>query len=483
MSEHSAPPHDLDAEAAVLGAILFDNMVYDRVREILRPDDFYAMNHQKLFQHMAAMIESGKTADGVTLAERFTIDGNFTGERGSEYLGQLLDAAVFGSEITDYSLMVRDLSIRRALVTMTADVHAAVQTPQDGERPSDWIALAHTRLQEIEDRKMRASAWEASSESSKRAFAELEDRVKNGKPGTVTGLMTGLPDLDKRLGGLRSGNLIIIAGRPGMAKSGTAGNIAASVAGDGKIVGFFSLEMEKREQDVRLMSQMARKTGIGSVEYVSANDGSLGQNELAILRGGREAIPDTLYLDETPALSAPDIAARCRALKRRAGGLDLVVIDYLQIMNLMIDRGENMASAVARTSAALKRLAKEMGIPVIALSQLSRKCEERDNKRPILSDLRDSGAIEQDADIVIFVYRDEYYIERAEPPHGAKDTAAGKKWLDWWMAADAAKGVMELNVAKIRMGKPGRVMAHYEAATDCLVSKKEELENMEGNFA
>jgi len=240
--------------------------------------------------------------------------------------------------------------------------------------------------------------------------------------------------------------------------------------------------MEKREQDVRLMSQMARKTGIGSVEYVSANDGSLGQNELAILRGGREAIPDTLYLDETPALSAPDIAARCRALKRRAGGLDLVVIDYLQIMNLMIDRGENMASAVARTSAALKRLAKEMGIPVIALSQLSRKCEERDNKRPILSDLRDSGAIEQDADIVIFVYRDEYYIERAEPPHGAKDTPAGKKWLDWWMAADAAKGVMELNVAKIRMGKPGRVMAHYEAATDCLVSKKEELENTEGNF-
>jgi len=483
MSDTPAPPHDLDAEAAVLGAILFDNLVYDRVREILRPDDFYADGHQTLFQHIAATIEAGQVADGVTLRERFTIDGHFEGNRGAEYLGMLLDSAVFGPEVTDYSMMVRDLSIRRALMHMTFDVQAKVQSPEAGERPSDWIAMAHTRLQEIEDRKMRASAWEASSESSKRAFSSLEDRVMNGKPGQVTGLKTGLPDLDKRLGGLRPGNLIIIAGRPGMAKSGTAGNIAASVAGDGKIVGFFSLEMEKQEQDVRFMSQMARKTGIGSVEYVSANDGSLGQNELAILRGGREAIPSTLYLDETPSLSGQDIAARCRALKRMAGGLDLVVIDYLQIMNLMIERGENMANAVARTTAFLKRMAKEMKIPVVALSQLSRKCEERENKRPILSDLRDSGAIEQDADIVMFVYRDEYYLERSEPPHGGKETAAGKKWMDWWMACDAAKGVMEINVAKIRMGKPGRVVAHYEAATDCLVSNKSELEIDEGRFA
>lgn len=481
------PPHNLSAEAAVLGALLFDNAVYDQTREALRADDFYAPAHQAIYAHASALIEMGQTADGVTMNEWSKQEPAVAEIGGAGYLIQLLDAAAFGPELRDYCVMIRDLGARRALIRIGTELQEyGVDTPAD-VKPSDLVERARDGLQAIEDMRLRGSQWEATASSAARVFADMEDMLRHGKPGEVRGLKTGIPDLDRRLGGLIGGRLIIVGGRPGMGKSGFASNVAASIAADiardgngNNVVGFFSLEMEKADYDRRLISSLAHKTGAGRVEYQDVQNGSLGQNEFSILREGGRAIPKTLYVDQSPALSVGDIAARARALRRSAGRLDLILIDYLQIMNLQQGRNETKTDALGRATSGLKRLAKELHVPVIALSQLSRALESRENKRPMLSDLRESGSIEQDADQVIFCYRDDYYLERSEPPHGNDEQPKVKqKWMEWWMATEAAKGVIELICAKNRHGKVGTVKAHYDAGTDCLVASKGELDAAE----
>ncbi len=485
------PPNNLAAEAAVLGAILFDNHAFDRVRSVLQPDDFYAPAHQTIYENCAVLIEQGRAADGITLEELFESEDDLSNVGGAEYLSQLLDNAALGPEVQDYARMVRDLAVRRELLNMGLGLQSSALRPEDGKTGEAMVRECEDWLQAIDSRRVRSAAWEQSAYSVTRLIADLDDRLRNGKPDEVAGLKTGIPDLDKRIAGLRRGNLIVVAGRPGMAKSGVAVNIAASVAGDishekiegapnTNVVGVFQLEMDTSELDLRLAAQMARKTGAGRVEYVKAIDGDMGQNEFAILAAGAKAFPASLHVDTTPNLTAGDIAARARNLKRKVGRLDLIVIDYLQIMNLAMRQRESKTDAVGRTTTALKRLAKELGIPIIILSQLSRECERRDNKRPILSDLRDSGAIEQDADVVIFVYRDEYYLAKSEPPHGSTDNPkAAEKWNDWYRDSKAATGVMELIVDKVRMGKVGTTRCHYEAETDTLISSKAELEQLD----
>jgi replicative DNA helicase len=484
--EADKQPHNLSAEAAILGAILFNNQDLDRIREIVRADDFYAVAHQKIFHRAMILIEAGFTADGVIMHEWAEQTPEVRDIGGANYLIDLLESAAFGAELTDYCVMVRNSAARRMLISTGQLMQDSGRHPKEGTNPSEWLEEARDSLQAIEDMHLRGSKWEAASESSVRVYAQMEDIVQNGKPGQVRGLRSGLPELDKRIGGLVPGRLIVLAGRPGMGKSGVASNIAASVAadradhGDGNnVVGFFSLEMEKSDYDIRLISSLAHKTGAGRVEYQDAGNGSLGINQLAILREGRNAIPDTLYCDDTGALSVGDIAARARALKRSAGRLDLIVIDYLQIMNLMFRPGESEAAALGRTTSALKQLAKDLNVPIILLSQLSRQCEMRENKRPQLADLRGSGSIEQDADIVIFCYRDEYYLAKSEPPHGASGSETEKKWMQWWSDISDAKGKIELNAAKNRHGQVGRIVAHYDAGTDCLVTSKSELEQLE----
>jgi replicative DNA helicase len=483
------PPHNLGAEAAVLGAVLFDNIAYERTQEILRFDDFYTPVHQEIYRAMEVRIQNGLVANGVTMREYFETEGKLADIGGAKYLEQLMDSAAFGPEIRDYSAIIRHNAARRAIIEAGEYLQATAQDPKESESASALIERARERLQGVEDMRLRGSQWKSAAEAVLPVVVELEDRLNNGRGSEVAGLKTGIDDLDKAIGGLRKGNLIILAGRPGMAKSGIAGNIAANVAGDQvpggagekQVVGFFSLEMENRELGTRLSTQMAHKTGIGRVEYQDAINGSLGQNQFAIIAAGARAIPETLVLDETPYLSAADIGARARALKRSAGRLDLIVIDYLQIMNYQIQKGENLSSAIGRTTSALKRLAKELGVPIVALSQLSRNCEQRDNKRPILSDLRESGSIEQDADVVLFVYRDAYYHEAKEPPHGAKDSAAAVKWAEWWSELKAVENKAEIHAAKVRMAKGGRIIAHYDLGSDALVNSEKEL-TVEGDM-
>ncbi|MAN65345.1 replicative DNA helicase [uncultured Hyphomonas sp.] len=488
------PPHNLSAEAAVLGAILFDNNAFQRTQEILRHDDFYTEAHQELYHALEARIMAGGVADGVTMREHFETTGNLSQIGGADYLAQLLDSAAFGPEIDDYARMIRHSAARRAIMEAGDFLRACAESPEESGQITHLLETTREKLQSVEDMRLRGSRWESAQASTQRTFAQMEHMVRHGKPGEVQGLKTGIPDLDQKLQGLVHSRLIIMGGRPGMGKSGAAANFATHVAmtphgeqhapgPDTHVVGFFSLEMSKEDYDRRTASSLAHKRKYGRVEYQDIGQGKLGQTQLAVLGQGGRLVPDTLFIDDTPFLSASDIAVRSRALKRSAGRLDLIVIDYLQIMNFNIGRNENLSAAIGRTTSALKQMAKELRVPVMALSQLSRQVEQRENKRPMISDLRESGSVEQDADQIIFPFRPEYYLNKEEPPHGAKGSKEEQRWIEWWSAATAAKGVMEFNIAKNRHGAEGRVLAHYDAGTDALVPHKDDLEIKEGMFA
>ena len=467
--DHAKPrtqdaPHNTAAEAAILGAILFDNNAYHRVSEILIDTDFYVPSHREIYNVIARFIPNGKMADGVTLHDEFSRKGQLESIGGAVYLSELLDCAAFGPEIVDYAHIVRDLAIRRELIDIGSGMVGTATQPSDDIPGSAQIETAEKKLGELA---MRGSARGGFKAFGKAVTQSIEmATAAYQRDGKIAGISTGLMDLDGKLGGLHNSDLLILAGRPSMGKTSLATNIAYNAAAalkeglneqgqrvlqDGAIVGFFSLEMSSEQLATRIL---AERSGVQSHRI---RQGDLERHEYDKLRDAAAELESLkLFIDDTGGISISQLAARARRQKR-GGGLDLLIIDYLQLITGSgSKKGESRVQEVSEITMGLKALAKELNIPIIALSQLSRQVEQREDKRPQLSDLRESGSIEQDADAVLFVYRESYYLERQEPDD------AGEKFAEWQDKMERLRNIAEVIVSKQRHGPIGKVELHFD---------------------
>lgn len=465
-------PHNLAAEAAVLGAILFDNNVYQYIADIVRASDFYAPAHKLLFEVAANMIQRGSVADGVTLREHFEKKEQLAEIGGGKYLVDLLDASAFGPEVKDYARIIRDLAIRRELIKVGSSIQAQSLTPEDDDTGSTLINKAERALFELAERGSAERGFSSFSDALAESLVNAEAAFKRG--GKIAGIPTGLNDLDEQLGGMHRSDLLILAGRPSMGKTSLATNIAYNAAAaykyelqedgskktiDGGIVAFFSLEMSSEQLATRIL---ADRTGINAHKIRQGNIEKHDFEKLAEMTAEMQNLP--LFIDDTGGISIGELTARARRLKRAQGGLDLIVIDYLQLITTSSSNANtNRVQEVTQITTALKALAKDLNVPVMALSQLSRAVEQREDKRPQLSDLRESGSIEQDADIVMFVFREEYYLARAEPPANPSDPESNKKWQEWRDRLNKLIGVAEVIVSKQRHGPIGTVKLAFDA--------------------
>ena len=461
-----APPHNIEAEQALLGAILVNNEAFYRVSDFLEPKHFLETIHQRIFELAGGLIRAGKLATPVTLKTFLPTELDIAGLTVNQYLARLAAEATTIINAEDYGRTVYDLSIRRDLITIGEEmVNLAFDAPVDAT-PQSHIEDAERKLFELAE----TGRYESGFQRFAQALTTAVDMAAHAyqRDGGLSGMATGLTDLDSKMGGLQKSDLVILAGRPGMGKTALATNIAYNVAkafalGDvrpdgsretvnGGVVGFFSLEMSAEQLATRIISEQTgipsnkiRRGAIGETDFERIKDVSI---EL-------QSLP--FYVDETGGLSIGQLAARARRLKRQRG-LDLLVIDYVQLLQGSTRRSnENRVQEITEITTRLKALAKELNVPVVALSQLSRQVESREDKRPQLSDLRESGSIEQDADVVLFVYREEYYLTNKEPRPG---TADHDKWLT---EMDAVHGKAEVIIGKQRHGPTGTVSLQFDA--------------------
>ena len=459
-------PHNLQAEMAVLGAILFDNNAQQRVADILKPRDFYAPANSAIFDVLDRLISGGRVADGVTLREHFERDGRLTEIGGARYLADLLDSAAFGPEIVDYARLVHDLSLRRELIDIGAEI---VQTAAKGDldMPGEaQIQDAERKLFSLAERGAGAHGFQTFNSALTTSIQTATAAYK--RDGKIAGVPTGLAELDRKLGGLHKSDLVILAARPSMGKTALATNIAYHAAkacrrspgpngtmktDEGAVVGFFSLEMSSDQLAARVLAD------ISGVPSDKMRRGELTPKDYEAIRDAAETMEGIpLFIDDTGGISISQLAARARRLQRTSG-LDLLIIDYLQLITPAGSRrNDGRVQEVTEITKALKTLAKELAIPVIALSQLSRAVEQREDKRPQLSDLRESGSIEQDADVVMFIYREAYYLERLEPGEG------DPRHQEWRDQMAAKFNVAEIILAKQRHGPIGRVEVGFNPA-------------------
>jgi replicative DNA helicase len=462
---YRSAPHNIEAEQALLGAILVNNEALYRVSDFLEPRHFFEPVHQGIYEIAGSLIRVGKIANPVTLKTFLPADVDIAGLTVSQYLARLAAEATTVINAEDYGRTIYDLFIRRSLIVIGEDmVNVAFDAPVDFA-PRDQIEDVERRLYELAETgkydggfQRFASALTTAVDMAARAYQ---------RDGRLSGLATGLQDLDRMMGGLQHSDLVILAGRPGMGKTSLATNLAYNIArawrGDvradghidtvnGGIVGFFSLEMSAEQLATRIISE---QTEIPSYRIRRGEIEPSDFDRIAAVAREMEAIP--LYIDETGGLSIAQLAARARRLKRQRG-LDLLVIDYLQLLQGSSRRAaEGRVQEVTEITTGLKALAKELNVPILALSQLSRQVENRDDKRPQLSDLRESGSIEQDADVVLFVFREEYYLKNKEPRAGSDEH------FKWQTDMEAVHGKAELIIGKQRHGPTGTVQLQFKA--------------------
>lgn len=464
-------PHNLSAEAAVIGSILYDNNAFQRVADILRPTDFYAPAHEEIFTACQLLIQNGRVADGVTLREQFEKDERLTAIGGASYLANLLDSAAFGPEVQDYAKMIRDLAMRRELINIGAGVQSRAKTHDRENDGSQQVEMAERELFALAERGSTGRGFSNFADALTESLQMAEAAFK--RDGKIAGVATELDELDYMLGGLHGSDLVILAGRPSMGKTSLATNIAYNAAAScrretqedgskktmsGAVVAFFSLEMSSEQLATRIL---AERTGINAHKI---RQGDLDKHDFETLREGTEELQNLpLYIDDQGGISVSQLAARARRLHRSVG-IDMIIIDYLQLLTGTSGKAsENRVQEVTQITTTLKALAKELNVPVVALSQLSRAVEQRDDKRPQLSDLRESGSIEQDADVVMFVYRESYYLERTEPQADPSDLASNEKWAAWRERMDQVYGTAEVIIGKQRHGPIGRVVLSFDA--------------------
>ncbi len=453
------PPVNYEAEQALLGAVLANNLVYDRVNEFLRPEHFADPLHGRIFAAIGKLIERGQIANPVTLKNLFDQDGALTEIGGAAYLVQLAQSVVTVINAEDYGRTIHDLYLRRQLIDL-GEVTVNEAFTHDAEVSA---------LQQIEaaESKLFALAETGQIEGGPKDFKTIVTSALNmaqaayKRDSHLTGVTTGLSDIDRKLGGLQPSDLIILAGRPSMGKTALATNMGFNAASSFKEndtgmrykVAFFSMEMSSEQLALRIM---AEKSGISS-DRIRRGDIKTDEEFGRIVEASTEMSTAGFFIDDTPALTIPALRTRARRLKRQHG-LDLIIIDYLQLMRSANNRGsENRVQEISEITRGLKAIAKEINVPVIALSQLSRAVEQRDDKRPQLADLRESGSIEQDADVVMFVYREEYYHERKKPGDHETD-----KMMEWQREMERVHNVAEVIIAKQRHGPIGTVPLHFD---------------------
>ena len=460
-SETEVLPHNIEAEQQLLGAILTNNDVYDRIANLVKADHFFDPLHARIFERCAARIQKNALASPVTLKPFFDDDPGLKELGGPAYLVRLAGAAISAYAARDYAQMIYDLAVRRELISLGRDIAAMAQKIEVDNEPSEQITEAEQRLYKLGEQGVTERGFQSFLRAAVQAVTNANAAYQRG--GGLSGISTGLVDLDRKLGGLHPSDLLILAGRPSMGKTALATNIAFNIARahkrgrladgsegavDGGVVGFFSLEMSAEQLAARILSEASE------VPSEQIRRGDMSETDFRkFVDAAKELESCPLYIDDTPALPISQVAARARRLKR-THGLDVLVVDYLQLL-----RGsskENRVQEVSEITQGLKAIAKELDIPVIALSQLSRQVENRDDKRPQLSDLRESGSIEQDADVVMFVFREEYYLERLKPDEGSPEFAA------WFEKANKAHGRAEVIIGKQRHGPIGTVELAFE---------------------
>lgn len=452
-------PHNLEAEQGLLGALLIDNRGLEKISDFLRPEHFFVPAHQRIYTSIMTLIDRGQNASPVTLKNYFEKDEELKDVGGAEYLADLAANVINVINTADYAQSIYDLHMRRELIMLGEKIVNDSFSIQLDSDASTTIEMAESRLFSL-----------AESGDMKGGFITLRDSVLTAiemaekaynTDGHVTGVTTGLRDMDKKLGGLQNSDLLILAARPSMGKTSLAVNLAFNAAKkyaetggkEGGIVGFFSLEMSSDQLATRILSDQSGISGD------AIRKGNISKDDFRKFVEASQILSQIpLHIDDTPALTIGAVRQRARRLKRQHG-LNLLIIDYLQLLRGTGSKQstENRVNEVSEITRGLKAIAKELDIPVIALSQLSRAVEQREDKRPQLSDLRESGSIEQDSDCVMFIYREEYYLSRTEPEVGTE------KHLEWQDRMARSHNVSEVIIAKQRHGPIGTVKLFFDS--------------------
>jgi replicative DNA helicase len=421
LAQLRVPPHSLEAEQSVLGGLLLDNAAWDRIGDMIVDMDFYRDEHRRIYRQIVKLLEKGKPADAVTVAEALDSAGESEHTGGLVYLGELANNTPSAANIRRYAEIVRERAILRQLIAVADEIAGNALNPL-GRDAKTLLDEAEAKIFEIAEKGARTSEGFVHINP---LLAQVVERIQElhdrDNPSDITGVPTGFADLDQKMSGMQAGDLIVVAGRPSMGKTAFALNIAEYVASHaGLPVGVFSMEMGGAQLAMRMLASSGR------LDSHRVRTGRLNDEEwdkLAFALGQLHEAP--LYIDESGGLNPVDLRARARRLHRQCGKLGLIVIDYIQLM-ASSRQNENRATEVSEISRSIKALAKELSVPIIALSQLSRKVEERTDKRPMMSDLRESGAIEQDADVILMLYRDEYYKPESQDK-GIAEVIVGKQ--------------------------------------------------------
>ena len=470
------PPYNTEAEQALLGALLINNAAHPRVSEFLQPEHFGNAVHARIYAAMGKLIGRGQVANPVTLKNLFDQDGALAEIGGAQYLARLAGAAVTIINAEDYGRAIHDLYLRRQLIALGEDVVNDAFRHDLDDRATEQIERAEKKLFDLATAGQAEGGFRDFAGALTSAITIAESAFK--KSGKIVGVATGFVDLDKKLGGLHPSDLVILAGRPSMGKTALATNIAFNAARaykplrlpdgrlgaeDGAVVGFFSLEMSAEQLATRIL---AEESGVSS-DRIRRGDVSHEDFD-RFVQASQELQALKLFIDDTPALSVPALRTRARRLMRQQG-LGLIVVDYLQLLrpSVQVRSLENRVQEISDITRGLKALAKELDVPVLALSQLSRAVEQREDKRPMLADLRESGSIEQDADVVMFIFREEYYLSRGQPLRRADET--DEKYNDryerWQNRFNEVYGLGEVIIAKQRHGPIGTIKLHFDAET------------------
>ncbi len=423
------PPHSIETEQSVLGGLMLDNQAWDKIADIITDDDFYRHDHRLVYQHICKLIEHNKPADVVTVAESLENSAELQNVGGLAYIGTIVQNTPSAANIRRYAEIIRERSIMRNLAQVGAQISDSAYNPA-GRSAANLLDEAESKVFEIAEEGARGKEGFVDIQPLlKQVVERIEVLYNQDNPSDVTGIASGFHDLDQKTSGFQPGDLIIVAGRPSMGKTALSLNMAEHVALEiNKPVAVFSMEMGGAQLAMRMLGS------VGRLDQHKVRTGRLEDDDWPKLTHALGKLNDApIYIDETAALNALELRARARRLFRQHGELGLIVIDYLQLMSSS-SQGENRATEISEISRSLKGLAKELKVPVIALSQLNRSLEQRPNKRPVMSDLRESGAIEQDADVILFIYRDEVYNPDTQD-----------------------KGMAELIIGKQRNGPIGKV--------------------------
>ncbi|MEP7246169.1 MAG: replicative DNA helicase [Gammaproteobacteria bacterium] len=432
-AEVRTPPHSIESEQAVLGGLLLDTSAWDNVADMVRTKDFYRPDHQLIFDAIGALAGSGKPCDVVTVSEQLDRAGELDNAGGLAYLGTLARDTPTAANVRAYAELVRERSLLRQLIEAGTTIVGSVFNT-DGQTARELVDIAEQKVFEIAEAGFSGRDGAVAVRS---LLPGLIDKIDewHSNPDSLRGLPTGFSDFDKLTGGLRAGDLVIVAGRPSMGKTTLAVNMAEYAAchpGRKASVAIFSMEMPSEQVLTRMLSS------IGGVNLGAIRSGRISDEDWVRITGATTQLSEAkIFIDETPGLTPTDLRARARRVKREHG-LDLVVVDYLQLMQVAGNK-ENRATEISEISRGLKALAKELSIPVIALSQLNRGVEQREHKKPVMSDLRESGAIEQDADIILLIYREEVYDKNT-----------------------TKKGIAEIDIAKHRNGEIGTFLLTFQ---------------------